>query len=490
MTPEVIKGLKPSILWQRFYEITQVPRPSKKEEKILDYMRKLFKELNISYKEDKHGNIVASVPATPSYENAPMVVLQGHVDMVCEKNKETKHDFENDPITMFRDNGWIKAKGTTLGSDNGIGVAAALSVITDKEVVHGPVEILLTVDEETGLTGAANLQPGLISGKILLNMDSEEDGAFYVGCAGGKDTLGIFNIDFENAAQNSAAYEIMVTGLKGGHSGLDINQGRANGIKMLARTLNQLNNFDYKIAKMDGGSLRNAIPREAEAVILINEKDTAAIEKTINDFEKKAAVEFKTADGGLKLNFKKVNENFPKVFSKSLSDKIINTLLALPHGVIMMSRDIPDLVETSTNVATVKIDGNKLTIGTSQRSSVESAKKYIGESVQSVFNLAGAKLELTDGYPGWKPNPDSSVLKMSKSVFKSLFHKEPEIKAIHAGLECGILEGKNPGLDMISFGPTILGAHSPDEKVNIETVEKFYSLLKGILKELAAHSKN
>ncbi len=490
MTPEVIKGLKPSILWQRFYEITQVPRPSKKEEKILAHMKRLFKELNISFKEDKYGNIVASVPATPGYEKAPAIVLQGHVDMVCEKNKETKHDFENDPITMVRDNGWIKAKGTTLGSDNGIGVAAALSIITDKDVTHGPIEILLTVDEETGLTGATKLQPGLISGKILLNMDSEEDGAFYVGCAGGKDTLGSFSIEYENLPQGFFAYELMVTGLKGGHSGLDINQGRANGIKILARTLNQLNRFDYRIAKIDGGSLRNAIPRESEALIFINKKDYAEIEKTLSDFEKKAVVEFKTADAALKINFKEVNENFPKVFTKSFSDKIVNTLLALPHGVIMMSKDIPDLVETSTNVATIKIDGDKLTIGTSQRSSVESAKKYIGESVQSVFSLAGAKIEMTDGYPGWKPNLDSKILKISKSVFKNLFHKEPAIKAIHAGLECGILEGKNPGLDMISFGPTIMGAHSPDEKVNIETVEKFYSLLKGILKELAQPNKN
>lgn len=490
MASEVIDKLEPSILWQRFYEITQVPRPSKKEGKILEHMRKLLKELNISFKEDKAGNIVATVPATTGYENSLTVVLQGHVDMVCEKNKETHHDFENDPITMIRDNGWIKAKGTTLGSDNGIGVAAALAVITDKDVVHGPLEILLTVDEETGLTGASNLQPGLISGKILLNMDSEEDGAFYVGCAGGKDSLGVFNIVYENASPDSVAYEIMVTGLKGGHSGLDISQGRANGIKILVRALNQLSRFDYKIAKLDGGSLRNAIPREAEALILLNENNAAEIEQILNGFSNKTAVEFKSADGGLNITFKKVNENYPNVFSKDFTNKIIDTLLALPHGVIMMSKDIPDLVETSTNLATVKIDGEKLTIGTSQRSSVDSAKKYIAESVQSVFKLAGANIIETDGYPGWKPNMDSDVLKISKNVFKKLFNKEPEIKAIHAGLECGILEGKNPGLDMISFGPTILGAHSPDERVNIETVEKFYNLLKGILKELAQSGRN
>jgi dipeptidase D len=490
MTPEIISGLQPSILWQRFYEITRVPRPSKKEGKILEHMKKLFKELNIQFKEDKTGNILATVPATPGYENAPTVVLQGHVDMVCEKNKETQHDFENDPITMVRDNGWIKAKGTTLGSDNGIGVAAALAVITDKDVVHGPVEILLTVDEETGLTGATNLEPGFVSGKILINMDSEEDGAFYVGCAGGMDTLGSFNIEYENIPQNTSAYELMVTGLKGGHSGLDISTGRANGIKILARTLKQLDKFSYSIAKLDGGSLRNAIPREAEAILFIKGTDSSEVEKIVNEFQNKGSEEFKTADGGLKILFKKSEEKFDKVFTKNFTGKIVNTLLALPHGVIMMSRDIPDLVETSTNLATVKIKDEKLVVGTSQRSSVDSAKKYIAQSVYAVFTLANAHIETTDGYPGWKPNMDSKALKISKEVFKNLFKKEPEIKAIHAGLECGIIESKNPGMDMISFGPTIMGAHSPDERVNIETVERFYDLLKGILKELAEQKKN
>lgn len=490
MSSEVINGLKPPILWKRFYEITRVPRPSKKEEKILNHIRKLLKELNISFKEDKTGNIVASIPATKGYEKAPTVVLQGHIDMVCEKNKDTKHDFENDPIKMIRDNGWIKAEGTTLGSDNGIGVAAALAVITDKDVIHGPIEILLTVDEETGLTGATNLQPGLISGKILINMDSEEDGAFYVGCAGGMDTLGSFDIEYEDINKDNSFYELMVTGLKGGHSGLDINQGRANGIKMLARTLHQLKKFDYRVTRFDGGSLRNAIPREAEAILSVNKKDFSDIEKVIFEFEKKVAVEYKTAEGGLKINLHKVDETPSKVFTRKFSDKAVATILALPHGVIMMSRDIPDLVETSTNVATIKIKDNKLTIGTSQRSSVESAKKYIAESVWSVFKLANADIHTTDGYPGWKPNMNSPLLKISKSIFKNLFKKEPNIKAIHAGLECGILEGKNPGLDMISFGPTIQGAHSPDERVNIETVERFYELLKGILKELAGQNRN
>ena len=410
--------------------------------------------------------------------------------MVCEKNKETKHDFDNDPITMVREDGWIKAKGTTLGSDNGIGVAAALSVITDKDVVHGPVEILLTIDEETGLTGATKVEPGFFSGKILLNLDSEEDGTFYVGCAGGVDTLGTFNIEFENTPSGFNAYELMITGLKGGHSGLDINQGRANGIKILTRALANIGKFDYKLAKIEGGSLRNAIPREAEAIVLLKDSDVNDVEKVIKDVEKTLVSEFKNSDSGIKINLNKISQNISKVFTRKFSDKLINTLFAIPHGVVTMSMDIPDMVETSTNLASIKTESDKIIIGTSQRSSIESAKKYIAQSVRSILSLAGAEIEKTDGYPGWKPNMDSEILKMSKNIFEDLFNKEPEIKAIHAGLECGILDGKNPGLDMISFGPTIMGAHSPDERVNIETVEKFYSLLKGILKELAEQRVN
>ncbi len=485
MSETAIQGLKPEILWKRFYEITQVPRPSKKEGKILKHLKNLAKELDIKFKEDKVGNLVFYIPATKGYENAPTVVLQGHVDMVCEKNKDTKHDFENDPIKVIREDGWITADGTTLGSDNGIGVAAGLAVATDKEAVHGPIEVLLTVDEETGLTGATNLEPGFISGKTLLNLDSEEDGAFYVGCSGGVDTLADFDIEWEKAKDDYVPYEIMVTGLKGGHSGLDIKAGRGNAIKILGRVLKNIESSDFTISRLEGGSLRNAIPREAEAIVLINSKDEKDISNKISEFQKNILNEFKTSDGGVKIEFKKSGYKSDKTFTKAFTKKIINTLLALPHGVITMSQDIPDLVETSTNVATLKIDGDNLRIGTSQRSSIDSAKISIANTVKAVFNLSGAKLSATDGYPGWKPDMDSAILKTSKKVFKELFNKEPEIKAIHAGLECGILGDKNPGLDMISFGPTIEGAHSPNERVNINTVEKFYDLLKGILKELA-----
>lgn len=485
MPESVINGLKPELLWKRFYEITRNPRPSKKEEKIRSYLRKFLSGQNISFKEDKVGNILAKIPASAGYENSPAVILQGHVDMVCEKNKITRHDFENDPIEIKREDGWITAVGTTLGADNGIGVAAALALVNDTSFIHGPIEILLTVDEETGLTGANHLEPGFVSGKILLNLDSEEDGAFYVGCSGGVDTLAKFELKTRKALPEYSTYEIMVTGLKGGHSGLDINLGRANAIKLLARMLNKLSEIDYSLSIISGGSLRNAIPREAEAVIMMKNDLEDKAKKIIGDFEKELLNEFKKSDSGLRITFKKSDVSPDNIFTAKFQTKIINLLLAIPHGVIAMSQDIPDLVETSTNLATISTGDKTLNITTSQRSSIESAKEYIASGVQGILMLAGGKVNETDGYPGWKPDMDSAILKTSKDVFKNLFKKDPEIKAIHAGLECGILGSKSPGLDMISFGPTIQGAHSPDEKVNIETVGKFYELLKGILSRIA-----
>lgn len=484
MSVEAIKGLEPSVLWNRFYEITQVPRPSKKEEKILEYLKQWGDKNKIKYKQDKAGNLVFSVPAAPGFEKAPTIVLQGHVDMVCEKNKGTNHNFEKDPLKIIRENGWIKAEGTTLGSDNGIGVAAGMAVAEDT-FNHGPIEVLLTVDEETGLTGANNLEPGFITGKTLLNLDSEEDGAFYVGCSGGIDTMGIFELEMEGVPADTKVYEIQVTGLKGGHSGLDIKNNRGNAIKVLARALYALDPLNYTIAKISGGNLRNAIPREAEAVILLRPDKEADAEKIIKKLSNDIAGEYKASDGGVKINFRKSDYKPSEVFTPEFTEDIVHLLLALPHGIIAMSQDIPDLVETSTNLAVVKIENSELKISTSQRSSVESAKRYIAQSVKAAFELAGADVRTGDGYPGWKPNMDSPILKTAKSVFKGLFNKEPEIKAIHAGLECGILGAKNPGLDMISFGPTIMGAHSPDERIEINTVDKFYKLLKSILEETA-----
>ncbi|MGD8778670.1 MAG: aminoacyl-histidine dipeptidase [Ignavibacteria bacterium] len=485
MSKEAIAGLKPELIWEYFYGISQVPRPSKKEEKIRAHVREFANKNNFQFQEDKVGNIVIKIPATEGKENSPVVVLQGHLDMVCEKNKGTEHDFENDPIELIKDGEWIKANGTTLGADNGIGVAAAMAAATDKEAVHGPLEILCTVDEETGMTGVSALQPGFITGRILLNMDSEEDGVFYIGCSGGQDTIGIYEIQYTDPKVNLLPYKLMVTGLKGGHSGLDIHQGRANAIKLLARLLLRLEEVKYKIADFDGGSLRNAIPREAEVTFLINPIDENEVKEIIQEFIADSLLEYKNIDGGLHVNFERKDSKIKKVFRKKFAKKIINTILAMPHGVLSMSPDIPGLVETSTNLATIKIEGGKLRLGTSQRSAIDAAKMNAAYSVAAVLSLSDAEVVIGDAYPGWQPNIDSELLKISKEVYKKTFGNEPEIKAIHAGLETGLLGAKYPGIDMISFGPTIQGAHSPTERINIKDVEKFYTLLKAILEKFA-----
>lgn len=480
-----IDGLKPELVWKRFYEISRVPRPSKHEDKIREHIRNFAKERELEFKEDEVGTILIKVPATKGFEKAPLVILQGHVDMVCEKNKNTVHDFENDPLKLIRTGDWIKADGTTLGADNGIGVAAALATVDDNSFQHGPLELLCTVDEETGLTGANNLQPGFIEGNILLNLDCEEDGAFYVGCCGGQDSMGAFRIEYENRNKKFTPFKILLGGLLGGHSGMEINTGRANAIKQLARLLSRFN-IEYQITGFNGGSKRNAIPREAEVIVLFDKSDTVRVKSIINEFIEDYLKEYKKNDGGLVIDLQNYELKDEKVYSTDFRNKIINTLLAMQHGVISMSPDIEGLVETSTNLATVTIEEDILKIGTSQRSSIESAKHFVTDSVKAVFELAGAEeIVISDGYPGWQPDMQSKLLKTSMGVFKKLYNKEPEVKAIHAGLECGIFAGKYPGLDMIAFGPTIQGAHSPDERVNINDVGKFYDLLKGILIEIA-----
>jgi len=483
---KAIEGLAPAVLWNRFYEISQIPRPSKHEERIRLYLRNFAGQHNLDFREDKTGNIVISIPPKPGFERVPTVVLQSHVDMVCEKNKETMHDFNNDPINLIRDGDWIKAEGTTLGADNGIGAAAALAIATDNNFDHGEIELLFTVDEETGLTGANNLEPNFIKGKYLLNLDSEEDGVFYIGCAGGMDTVGTFKIDYELVDDEWSPYIIFISGLKGGHSGINIGDKRANAIKLIGLLLNKLKSVDYYLGALTGGSKRNAIARESEAIIFIKKEFEPVIREYINEFALESALEFKSTDGEIKVSFEKYDKDINgKVFSKDFTNKIINVILGLPHGVIAMSQEIAGLVETSTNLATVVMENDEIKIGTSQRSSIESAKRNIAASVKAVFDLANANVAVGDGYPGWQPNLDSKILKLSRKVYKEMFGKDPELKAIHAGLECGILGDKYPGIEMVSFGPTIVGAHSPDERVKIHDVEKFYRLLKGILAEIA-----
>ncbi len=483
MSKTAIEGLEPKLVWEYFYGITQVPHPSKKEEKIRAHVREFAQKNNFEFNEDAVGNIVIKVPATEGYENAPTVVIQGHIDMVCEKNKGTEHDFDNDPLKIYRDGDWITAEGTTLGADNGIGVAAGMAVATDSSVVHGPLELLCTIDEETGMTGVNALQPGFITGKTLLNLDSEEDGAFYVGCSGGQDTRGYFELELTEADNGLTSYELMITGLKGGHSGLDIANGRANAIRLLAQLLNRIKNeVNFELASISGGSLRNAIPREAEVTILIDNNDAKKIKEISDKFVSDTLLEFNVNDPGLEVLFTQKDSSNAKMFTKEFTSNLIKVLLASPHGITAMSPDIPGLVETSTNLATVDITDSQLVIGTSQRSAIDSAKWHISNAVKSVFELGGAvNVDTGDGYPGWQPNMDSELLKISKEVFYDLNNKEPEIKAIHAGLETGLLGAKYPGLDMISFGPTIEGAHSPDERLHIADTAKFYELVKAIL---------
>lgn len=478
-----LSNLKPELLWHYFEQLCSYPRPSKKEQKVVQYVLNAIKELGLEYEQDSFGNILVKKPATPGYENRKKVCLQGHLDMVCEKNSDVQHDFENDPIQPFIDGDWVKAKGTTLGADNGIGVAAALAVMASKDIQHGPLEFLFTLDEETGLTGASNLKPGFVTAEILLNLDSEEDGSFYIGCSGGKDTEGKFFYKKENVPTDSLGYKIKVTGLKGGHSGLDIHLGRGNAIKILGRLLwNLQNQFDIRLAKIEGGSKRNAIPREAFAEIVVSKSKADELEGFVNYYNTVVKSENATVEPNLKVEFERTN--LPEfVIDKSTQMNLLNALYALPHGVIKMSADLPDLVETSTNLATITFD-DEIIVGTSQRSSVESEKEDVVVMNRCVFLLANAEVKHGDGYPGWKPDVNSEILKVMKDVYKNLYGKEPEVKAIHAGLECGIIKEKYPTMDMISFGPTIMGAHSPDEKVQISTVQKFYNLLLEVLKNI------
>lgn len=476
--------LKPELVWKHFDQLCKYPRPSKKEQKVVEYVLGVIKNLGLEYEQDSFGNILVRKPATPGFENRKTVCLQGHLDMVCEKNSDVQHDFDNDPIQPYVDGDWVKAKGTTLGADNGIGVAAALAVLESKEVQHGPLEFLFTLDEETGLTGASNLKPGFVKADILLNLDSEEDGSFYIGCSGGKDTEGKFSYSKESIPENSMAYKIKVTGLKGGHSGLDIHLGRGNAIKILSRLLwNLQNQFNIRLSKIEGGSKRNAIPREAFAEIIVDKSKADELEGFVNYYNGMVKSENSTVEPNLKVDFERLSSLPEFVINKSTQMNLLNALYALPHGVIKMSVDLPDLVETSTNLATITF-GDQIVVGTSQRSSVESEKEDIVAMNRCVFLLANAEVKHGEGYPGWKPDVNSEILKVMKEVYKNKFGKEPEVKAIHAGLECGIIKEKYPSMDMISFGPTIMGAHSPDEKVQISTVQKFYDLLIEVLKNI------
>ncbi len=481
-----VKELKPSLLWQCFDEITKVPRPSCHEEQIRSYLLEFAKQHNIEAKTDKVGNVVLTKGATAGHEGAPTVVLQAHMDMVAEKNSGVEHDFLKDPIQTYVDGDWVKAKGTTLGADNGIGVAAALAVLADNSLEHGPLEALFTVNEEIGLEGAQNLGKGMITGKILINLDSEDDGEIFVGCAGGIDTTAVFKYNRSFAPENFYYVKVKVSGLLGGHSGGDIHLGRANANKLLARFVWECSQkWDIEVSSFNGGNLRNAIPREAEVVFGIHSDHQGEIEKHLAKYTKQILNEYKGVEPSMQLTVESVDRPEFCIDSKT-SLALVRALYSAPHGVYSMSRDIEGLVETSTNLAAVKMEGDdKIKVTTSQRSSVESRKNDMAGQVEAHFQLAGAEVSHSDGYPGWAPNMESPVMKVAARAYEELFGVKPAIKAIHAGLECGLFLAKNPGLDMVSFGPTMTGVHSPDEQLLIPTVDKFWKHLTLVLKKVA-----
>ena len=481
----LIRDLQPALVWEQFEAITKVPRPSKKEERIIEFLIDFAKSHNLEYQRDKIGNVVIRKPATAGYEERETIILQSHMDMVCEKNSDVDFDFDNEPIRAVVDGEWVRAEGTTLGADCGIGMAAAMALLLDQEAEHAPIEALFTVDEETGLTGAFNLGEGMLTGKYLLNLDSEDEGEIFIGCAGGIDTLATFAISLEPAPKNYEFYRFDVSDLVGGHSGDDINKGRANSNKITARLLLEAQQaFDGRMSYFDGGNLRNAIPREAYAVVGVPSKLKDKFEARVAQFNEEIREEFHFTEPDMRLALSPM-PGVEEVLSLDSQRKLLGALVGVPNGVLAMSSAIPGLVETSTNLASVKFtDKKRVVVTTSQRSSVESAKHYAKNAVESVFALAGADVIHSDGYPGWAPNPDSKLLKVSVECYERLFGVEPKVKAVHAGLECGLFLEKYPHLEMVSFGPTLRGVHSPDERLEIATVDKFWRHLKEIVKSM------
>lgn len=484
---KTINQLKPVEVFTQFNDILKVPRPSKKEEKIILFLLDFAKKHKLTAKKDSVGNILITKAATKGFEKKQTVVLQSHLDMVCEKNSNSKHDFDKDPINAVVEGEWITAKGTTLGADDGIGMAAQLALLASKTIQHGKIECLFTVDEETGLTGAFALKPGFFTGKTLLNLDSEDEGELFIGCAGGRDSVATLKFENKKTPGKQVALKISVSGLTGGHSGDDIHKGYANSVKIATRFLWQINeSYSIRLSSFEGGNLRNAIAREASAVFVVTSE---LPKKVIGDFELFSTAiknEYAITEPNMALTIE-LCEKPQYVIDRKSQFRLLNALYACPHGVIAWSQEMPGLVETSTNLASIKqISKNKFEVTTSQRSSVESSKIDIVSMVSSVFLLAGFNVKNSNGYPGWKPNTNSKILNISKTSYNKLFGKYPVVRAIHAGLECGLFLEKYPQLDMISFGPTLRGVHSPSERLHIGTVQKFWDLLLEILKNIPA----
>jgi dipeptidase D len=484
-----LSKLTPHGIWKQFDAITRIPRPSKHEEKIRSFLVDFAKQHALDYKTDDIGNVVILKRASAGMEAHPTVVLQSHIDMVCEKNATAVNsagepfDFDRDPINTVIDGEWVKAKGTTLGADDGIGMAAALALLIDPDVAHGPLEALFTVDEETGLTGAFNLGADMISGKYLVNLDSEDEGEVFIGCAGGIDTLAYFDYTTEPVPEIYRFVKLSVGELTGGHSGDDIDKGRGNSNRILARALwRGIERFSLRLSAIDGGNLRNAIPREAWAVVAIPADITADFEAFIMRFSTDIKAELQYTDPDITLSMESVSAS--NVVDGQTTRNLVRALVGIPNGVQTMSFAMPGLVETSTNLASIKMTDSEIVVTTSQRSSVESAKHATAVAVESVFKLAGARVEHSDGYPGWAPNPHSHILEVTERAYEKLFGSKAKVRAIHAGLECGLFLEKYPELEMVSIGPTLRGVHSPTERLEIATVDKFWLLLVEILKNI------
>lgn len=481
-----ITDLSPQIIWHYFNEVCKVPRPSKHEEKMIQYLLDFARDHKLEAKKDRAGNIVIRKPGTNGLEKGNTVVLQSHMDMVCEKNEGVVHDFFNDPIVPVAEGGWVKALHTTLGADCGIGIAASLAVLTDKQLIHPPIEALFTVDEETGLTGAKALETGMLEGKILINLDSEDEGEIFIGCAGGIDSTATLKYQSESVPANFSAFKITVSGLLGGHSGDDIEKGRGNSIKILNRFLYQLiERCEYRVATFEGGNLRNAIPREASVVLMVpsGKKELLAIE--LNHFRVEMENELLFREPKFKISLA-TTELPESVMDMESQLKLVKMIYAVPHGVHAMSFRMPGMVESSTNLARIRFKpGAVIEIVTSQRSDQDGGKQDIMQMVETVFRLAGAEVSHGEGYGGWTPNPASKTLEISRKCYEGLFGVKPVVRSIHAGLECGLFLAKFPDLDMVSFGPTLRGAHSPDEKIEIASVGKFWKFLTELLPKLA-----
>ncbi len=476
--------LQPSIVFDCFAEVNKIPRPSKKEEKMIAFLKAFGEGLGLPTKVDETGNVCISKPATPGYENSKTVILQSHMDMVCEKNKDKDFDFENDAIETYVDGEWLKANGTTLGADDGIGVAMQMAVLKSNDIEHGPIECVFTRDEETGLTGAMGMKSDFMTGDYLINLDSEDEGQIFVSCAGGVRTTATYPFPTEDMPESYFTFRVGVKGLTGGHSGDDINKKRGNANKILVRFLNQeMEKMDLRVVDIQSGGLHNAIPREGYAICAVPMSMKEQVRVDLNVFTAEVEEELAVTEKGILLSLDSC-EPAAKVMEKQAMRKMLLSLHAVYNGVFAMSQDIDWLVETSTNLASIHVEGDKVVVTTSQRSSIGSACQHMASVVRAAFELGGAEVLTNEGYPGWKLNPNSEIVKIAKESYVELFGKEPKILAIHAGLECGLFSEKYPKLDMVSFGPTLRGVHSPDEKLLIPTVQMVWDHLLDILKRV------